>query len=112
MSVNGRLLSNIQRDIIHQYRTLLRLSRDKDQSIRAAIINEFHENATSVQRKNSLKIEYLIRRGEKHIELLKTAGMTRRRQVNPNASDGSISQSRAGSVRHVLINSHNNAVEQ
>jgi len=70
-------LSGMQKQVLGLYRGFLRAARlkapEERQRIESVISLEFRQNAKNVDRKNFLYIEYLIRRGKKQLELLKSA---------------------------------------
>lgn len=69
-------LSGLQKQVLSLYRGFLRAARSKPpedrQKIEAIVSDEFHRNAKEVDRKNFLYIEYLIRRGRKQLDQLKS----------------------------------------
>lgn len=73
----GQRLSGIQKQVLGLYRGFLRAARlkgpEERQKIESVVSLEFHQNAKSVDRKNFLYIEYLIRRGKKQLDQLKSA---------------------------------------
>ncbi|EPS67847.1 hypothetical protein M569_06928, partial [Genlisea aurea] len=76
-------LSGMQKQILALYRGFLRSARTKSPEersrIEATVSSEFRRNASLVDRKNFLHIEYLLRRGKKQLDQLKspdTVGLT------------------------------------
>jgi succinate dehydrogenase assembly factor 1 len=73
-------LSGIQRQALALYRGFLRTARLKSpeerQMIESVVSAEFRENATSVDRRNFVYIEYLIRRGKRQLDQLKNPDIT------------------------------------
>ncbi|KAH9328761.1 hypothetical protein KI387_000869, partial [Taxus chinensis] len=69
--------SGIQRQVFSLYRGFLRASRSKDPQqrhrIQHVVSTEFRKNATSVDKKDFNYIEYLLRRGNRQLELLKSS---------------------------------------
>ena len=63
--------SKIQLMIIGLYRQFLRVAKDKP-GVREFVQHEFRKNA-SIPKKNSIQIEYLIRRGQKQLDTLKSS---------------------------------------
>ena len=70
-------LSGMQKQVLGLYRGFLRAARlkapEERQRIESVISSEFRQNAKNVDRKNFLYIEYLIWRGKKQLEQLKSA---------------------------------------
>lgn len=66
----------MQRQILSLYRGFLRTARSKSiedrWKIESVVSAEFRHNAQHVDRKNFLYIEYLLRRGKKQLDLLKS----------------------------------------
>ncbi|CAA0837686.1 LYR family of Fe/S cluster biogenesis protein [Striga hermonthica] len=76
-------LSGMQKQVLALYRGFLRAARAKSPEERTKIESivsaEFRHNSTQVDRKNFLYIEYLVRRGKKQLDQLKspdTVGLT------------------------------------
>ncbi|XP_023763115.1 succinate dehydrogenase assembly factor 1, mitochondrial [Lactuca sativa] len=69
-------LSGIQKQVLSLYRCFLRTTRSKPQENRAhmesIISGEFRKNSKLIDRKDFLHIEYLLRRGKKQLDQLKT----------------------------------------
>ncbi|CAM8995812.1 hypothetical protein QQ045_007413 [Rhodiola kirilowii] len=74
--MGGAKLSGMQKQVLSLYRGFLRAARDKSPQERAKIeslvTSEFRSNATGVERKNFVYIEYLLRRGKKQLDQLKS----------------------------------------
>lgn len=70
-------LSGMQRQVLSLYRGFMRAARSKDlherRRIEQIVSMEFRNNAKSVDKKDFTYIEYLLRRGNKQLELLKTS---------------------------------------
>jgi succinate dehydrogenase assembly factor 1 len=73
-------LSGIQRQALALYRGFLRTARLKSPEerhrIESVVSAEFRENARTVDRRNFVYIEYLIRRGKRQLEQLKNPDIT------------------------------------
>ncbi|KAE8802655.1 succinate dehydrogenase assembly factor 1, mitochondrial [Hordeum vulgare] len=73
-------LSGIQRQALALYRGFLRTARLKSpeerRRIESVVSAEFRENARSVDRRNFVYIEYLMRRGKRQLEQLKNPDIT------------------------------------
>ncbi|KAI3464273.1 hypothetical protein Pfo_020936 [Paulownia fortunei] len=69
-------LSGMQKQVLALYRGFLRAARSKSPEERSRIESfvsaEFRHNSTLVDRKNFLYIEYLLRRGKKQLDQLKS----------------------------------------
>ncbi|KAL6963927.1 hypothetical protein U1Q18_034934 [Sarracenia purpurea var. burkii] len=72
----GPKLSGMQKQVLGLYRGFLRAARTKSaadrRQIESIVSAEFHRNAKLVDRKSFLYIEYLLRRGKKQLEQLKS----------------------------------------
>ncbi|XAR59328.1 hypothetical protein NMG60_11015121 [Bertholletia excelsa] len=75
---NGPKLSGMQKQVLGLYRGFLRVARTKcpedRHQIESIVSAEFRHNSQSVDRKNFLYIEYLLRRGKKQLDQLKNPG--------------------------------------
>lgn len=73
---SGPRLSGMQRQVLSLYRGFLRAARSKSiedrRKIESIVSTEFRHNAKHVDRKNFLYIEYLLRRGKKQLDQLKS----------------------------------------
>ncbi|KAH6833985.1 LYR family of Fe/S cluster biogenesis protein [Perilla frutescens var. hirtella] len=69
-------LSGMQKQVLALYRGFLRAARTKSPEersrIEAIVSQEFRRNSLEVDRKNFLYIEYLVRRGKKQLDQLKS----------------------------------------
>ncbi|KAL3845708.1 hypothetical protein ACJIZ3_003111 [Penstemon smallii] len=69
-------LSGVQKQVLALYRGFLRTARSKSPEERSRIESivsaEFRHNSSQVDRKNFLYIEYLLRRGKKQLDQLKS----------------------------------------
>ncbi|XP_062098681.1 succinate dehydrogenase assembly factor 1, mitochondrial [Humulus lupulus] len=72
----GPRLSGMQKQVLSLYREFLRAARSKSAEdrckIESIVSTEFHNNAKQVDRKNYIYIEYLLRRGKKQLDQLKS----------------------------------------
>ncbi|XP_074274816.1 succinate dehydrogenase assembly factor 1, mitochondrial [Silene latifolia] len=77
-STSGYKLSGLQKQVLSLYREFLRAARSKSiedrRQMELIVSQEFHRNATQVDRKNFVYIEYLLRRGKKQLDQLKSSG--------------------------------------
>lgn len=73
---SGPRLSGMQKQVLSLYRGFLRAARSKSaedrRRIESIVSTEFRHNAKQVDRKNFLFIEYLLRRGKKQLDQLKS----------------------------------------
>ncbi|RYR27653.1 hypothetical protein Ahy_B01g051673 [Arachis hypogaea] len=73
-------LSGMQKQVLSLYRGFLRVARSKSDKerhkIESIISEEFRRNSTEVDRKNFQYIEYLLRRGKKQLDQLRSPGTT------------------------------------
>ncbi|KAI3431886.1 uncharacterized protein J3R85_007753 [Psidium guajava] len=88
-----RRLSGMQKQVLALYRGFLRAARSKSpddrRRIDSIVSSEFRRNARQVDRKNFLYIEYLLRRGKKQLDLLKspdTTGLSSLNFIPPSQS--------------------------
>ncbi|KAK6257878.1 hypothetical protein QUC31_001337 [Theobroma cacao] len=72
----GQKLSGLQKQVLSLYRGFLRAARSKPSEDRCQIESivsaEFRRNSKQVDRKNFFYIEYLLRRGKKQLDQLKS----------------------------------------
>ncbi|KAF5811084.1 putative complex 1 LYR protein [Helianthus annuus] len=84
-------LSGIQKQVLSLYRGFLRTACSKTPEnqahIESLVSAEFRKNAQSIDRKNFLHIEYLLRRGKKQLDQLKTVDSVRLSSSNIELSD-------------------------
>ena len=75
-----RRLSGIQKQVLSLYRSFWRVARSKTPDTRLGIERyvgaQFRRDAHAVDKKDFQRIEYLIRRGSKQLELLKANQIT------------------------------------
>mmetsp|Transcript_20066 Transcript_20066/g.24042 ORF Transcript_20066/g.24042 Transcript_20066/m.24042 type:complete len:85 (+) Transcript_20066:344-598(+) len=75
MSTGARRLSGLQIQVLKLYREIIRAARDKDTEVKTTVLSyaraEFEKNLT-IDRKNTLKIEHLLRRGAKQLQTLQS----------------------------------------
>lgn len=66
----------MQKQVLALYRGFLRAARSKPveerRQIESIVSAEFHKNSKQVDRKNFIYIEYLLRRGKKQLDQLKS----------------------------------------
>lgn len=75
-SSGPRRLSGMQKQALSLYRGFLRAARSKPaeerRQIESVVSSEFRKNSKQVDRKNFIYIEYLLRRGNKQLDQLKS----------------------------------------
>lgn len=80
----------MQKQVLSLYRGFLRVARGKSveerQQIESFVSTEFRHNAKEVDRKNFLYIEYLLRRGKKQLDQLKSPDTVRLSSLHVNSS--------------------------
>ncbi|EFJ21804.1 hypothetical protein SELMODRAFT_9260, partial [Selaginella moellendorffii] len=73
-------LSGLQRQVLSLYRSFLRVARSKAPEARremeAIVSAEFRRNAVGIERKNFTQIEYLLNKGCKQLEMLKSSSVS------------------------------------
>ncbi|KAM1861923.1 hypothetical protein TB2_002313 [Malus domestica] len=88
-----RRLSGMQKQVLSLYRGFLRAARTKSaedrQRIESLVSIEFRRNAKEVDRKNFLYVEYLLRRGKKQLDQLRSPDI-----VGLSATNVSFSQTK------------------
>uniref|UniRef100_A0A2P2J6L9 Complex 1 LYR protein domain-containing protein n=1 Tax=Rhizophora mucronata TaxID=61149 RepID=A0A2P2J6L9_RHIMU len=76
----GPRLSGMQKQVLSLYRGFLRAARLKSTEercrIKSIVSAEFRHNSKEVDHKNFLHIEYLLRRGKKQLDQLKSPDTT------------------------------------
>lgn len=89
----GLRLSGIQKQVLSLYRSFLRAARSKPtedrQQIELIVSAEFRRNSKEVDRKNFIYIEYLIRRGKKQLEQLKSPATVKLSNVSSSQTNKS-----------------------
>ncbi|XP_050238687.1 uncharacterized protein LOC126688134 [Mercurialis annua] len=84
-------LSGMQKQVLSLYRSFLRAARSKSpegrREIESVVSTEFRRHSKEVDRKNFLQIEYLIRRGRKQLDQLKTPATLGLSSFNLNHGD-------------------------
>ncbi|XP_038890134.1 succinate dehydrogenase assembly factor 1, mitochondrial [Benincasa hispida] len=82
-------LSGLQKQVLSLYRAFLRAARSKSaedrRQIESIVAAEFRRNAKQIDRKNFIHIEYLLRRGNKQLDQLKSPGTVRFSTINPHS---------------------------
>lgn len=82
----GTRLSGMQKQVLSLYRGFLRAARSKSpedrHQIELIVSTEFRQNSKQVDRKNFVYIEYLLRRGKKQLEQLKSPDTVRLSSLN------------------------------
>ncbi|CAN1216043.1 Succinate dehydrogenase assembly factor 1A, mitochondrial [Linum perenne] len=72
-------LSGMQKQVLSMYRGFLRAARlksaDERRQIETIVSAEFRRNSEQVDRKNFIYIEYLLNRGKKQLDQLKSPGV-------------------------------------
>ncbi|KAK3764002.1 hypothetical protein RRG08_004366 [Elysia crispata] len=66
--------SKIQKQVLSLYKQFLRVTKDQP-SFKEYIRSEFRKNA-AMPRTDTIKIEYLLRRGWRQLEMLKTSSVS------------------------------------
>ena len=73
-------LSGVQKQVLSLHRSLLRAARSKPlearRDIELFVNSEFRKNATAVDRKNFQTIEFLLRRGNKQLQMLRSSDVS------------------------------------
>lgn len=87
---SGKKLSGMQKQVLALYRGFLRAARSKSPEdrtqIESFVSSEFRRNSQLIERKNFLYIEYLLRRGKKQLEQLKSPDMVGLSSLNTELS--------------------------
>lgn len=86
----GPKLSGMQKQVLSLYRAFLRVARSKSpedrRQIESVVSVEFRRNAKQIDRKNFIYIEYLLRRGNKQLDQLKSPATVRLSSFNLSLS--------------------------
>ncbi|RWR76088.1 succinate dehydrogenase assembly factor 1, mitochondrial [Cinnamomum micranthum f. kanehirae] len=98
-SIRPQKLSGMQKQVLSLYRGFLRVARSKApeerRNIESIVSAEFRNNSMSVDRKNFLYIEYLLRRGRKQLDQLKDPGISNGRRPNVRTCEEDVEASKA-----------------
>ncbi|MCO5607699.1 hypothetical protein L7F22_061898 [Adiantum nelumboides] len=75
-----RRLSGIQKQVLSLYRSFLRVARTKPPEarfkIQSYIGTQFRRDAAAIDKKDFQQIEYLLRRGAKQLDVLRSSSIT------------------------------------
>ncbi|PSS19374.1 Succinate dehydrogenase assembly factor 1A like [Actinidia chinensis var. chinensis] len=86
----GPKLSGMQKQVLSLYRGFLRSARSKSpeerHQIESIVSTEFRRNSKLIDRKNFLYIEYLLRRGKKQLDQIKSPDTVGLSYLNVDAS--------------------------
>jgi succinate dehydrogenase assembly factor 1 len=81
-------LSGIQKQVLSLFRSFLRVARSKSPDTRLGIEryvgDQFRRDAHGIDKKDFQRIEYLLRRGTKQLELLKANQITGFKILDPD----------------------------
>ncbi|KAK3172234.1 hypothetical protein Dsin_001639 [Dipteronia sinensis] len=87
---SGPRLSGIQKQVLSLYREFLRVARSKSgedrHQIESIVSAEFRHNSNEIDCKNFIYIEYLLRRGKKQLEQLKSPDIVGLSYLNVGSS--------------------------
>ncbi|XP_022141880.1 succinate dehydrogenase assembly factor 1, mitochondrial [Momordica charantia] len=79
-------LSGLQKQVLSLYRGFLRAARSKSaedrRQMESLVAAEFRRNADQIDPKNFIYIEYLLRRGNKQLDQLKSPATVRLSSMN------------------------------
>ncbi|XP_057502507.1 succinate dehydrogenase assembly factor 1, mitochondrial [Actinidia eriantha] len=86
----GPKLSGMQKQVLGLYRGFLRAARSKSpderRQIESIVTAEFRRNSKLIDRKHFLYIEYLLRRGKKQLDQIKSPDTVGLSYLNVDAS--------------------------
>ncbi|KAL4436767.1 hypothetical protein ABPG75_003906 [Micractinium tetrahymenae] len=101
MARRGPKLSGLQRQVLSLYRSVLRVSRAKEQaggeSLAAYARQELDSNR-GIDRKDIQRIEHLIRKGRRQLDLFQASEVTGIRLAGSSSSSSSSGGSSGGSA--------------
>ncbi|XP_059643349.1 succinate dehydrogenase assembly factor 1, mitochondrial [Cornus florida] len=93
---SGPKLSGMQKQVLGLYRGFLRAARSKSpedrRRIESVVSAEFRHNSKVVDRKNFIYIEYLLRRGTRQLDQLRSPGTVGLSSLNVDPTQSKKSQ--------------------
>ena len=63
--------SQIQKQVLNLYKECLRTAEAKSPGFKSVVRAQFKRNATTIQRSDTMRIEYLVRQGRRRLDMMK-----------------------------------------
>lgn len=63
--------SQIQKQVLSLYKECLRAAEVKNRQFKSVVRSDFKRNAKAIQRSDTMRIEYLVRQGQRRLEMMK-----------------------------------------
>ena len=68
---SGVARSQIQKQVLSLYKECLRAAEMKNRQFKSVVRSDFKRNAKAIQRSDTMRIEYLVRQGQRRLEMMK-----------------------------------------
>ena len=65
--------SQIQKQVLSLYKECLRAAEMKNRQFKSVVRSDFKRNAKAIQRSDTMRIEYLVRQGQRRLEMMKVS---------------------------------------
>jgi len=63
--------SQIQKQVLSLYKECLRATEAKSPQFKSVVRSDFKRNATTIQRTDTMRIEYMVRQGRRRLDMMK-----------------------------------------
>ena len=70
---SGVARSQIQKQVLSLYKECLRAAEMKNRQFKSVVRSDFKRNAKAIQRSDTMRIEYLVRQGQRRLEMMKVS---------------------------------------
>ena len=70
---SGVARSQIQKQVLSLYKECLRAAEIKNRQFKSVVRSDFKRNAKAIQRSDTMRIEYLVRQGQRRLEMMKVS---------------------------------------
>ena len=70
---SGIARSQIQKQVLSLYKECLRAAEVKNRQFKSVVRSDFKRNAKAIQRSDTMRIEYLVRQGQRRLEMMKVS---------------------------------------
>lgn len=68
---SGVKRSGIQKQVLSLYKECLRAAEAKSPQFKSVVRSEFYKNGKSIQRSDTMRIEYMVRQGRRRLDMMK-----------------------------------------
>ena len=70
---SGVARSQIQKQVLSLYKECLRAAEMKNRQFKSVVRSDFKRNAKAIQRSDTMRIEYLVRQGQRRLKMMKVS---------------------------------------